>query len=883
MKKLVSFAIVLFSFSAALASHIVGGEMIYEYLGPGSASGTKQYRITLRLFRDRNCTNCAAMPANVFIGIYNNDNGAQFPAANQSYDVQRLNQSQVGEPVLPQCINNPPQLVYDVAYYTMTVDLHDNVKGYTAAYQTCCRVAPLANVFNSVGSGGGGGGGTGSTYACTIPGTQTVPLGTKNSSPQFSLGISVICHGKPFTLDFSATDSDGDVLVYSFCDAYNGGNATSSSNINPQPPSAAPASYGSVPYVNGFTGQTPLGSSVTVNSQTGIISGIAPEVGKYVVCVCIEEYRNGKLIGYHRKDFIVNVADCDFAGALLPAITPVCDTYSHTFINQNSSPLNQTFLWNFGDGTTSTQARPTHTYADTGSYNVTLTVNPGLPCGGTTTTVAKVYPGFVPAFDFTGICVNKPTQFKDRSTTRYGVVNSWAWNFGDINTLADSSHIQNPSYTYTQTGIKNVRLIVTSDKGCIDTFVNNNVTIVDKPPLSVTFKDTLLCRGDALQLGATGSGNFSWTPNTEITAANTATPIVTPSVTRTYKVQLDDNGCINTDSVKVRVVNFVTLRARGDTIICLTDSVQLFAISDGLRFQWTPAATIGNPAVINPMAKPVTTTTYQVKATIGSCSATDDVRVTTIPYPTANAGVDDTICYKTQTQLSASVLGTSFTWSPVNTLLNPATLTPTAFPVSTTGYVLTVRDSVSGCPKPSRDTVIVIVLPKINAFAGRDTSVVIGQPLQFAASGGVSYSWSPATGLSNAAIANPVGNYNEDRNAIIYRVIVGNAFGCVDSAFITVRVFKTAPRIFVPTAFTPNSDGKNDIIRPIAVGISKIEYFRIYNRWGHLVFSTTTNGAGWDGKINGKDQGTNVFVWLVKAVDFTGKEFFDKGTVTLIR
>ncbi len=105
----------------------------------------------------------------------------------------------------------------------------------------------------------------------------------------------------------------------------------------------------------------------------------------------------------------------------------------------------------------------------------------------------------------------------------------------------------------------------------------------------------------------------------------------------------------------------------------------------------------------------------------------------------------------------------------------------------------------------------------------------------------------------------------------------------MDSAFVTVRVFKTNPQVFVPTGFTPNGDGKNDVIRPIAVGLTKLEYFQIFNRWGQLVFSTTTSGRGWDGKIGGKEQGTGVYVWVVKGVDFTGKSVFAKGTVTLIR
>jgi len=125
--------------------------------------------------------------------------------------------------------------------------------------------------------------------------------------------------------------------------------------------------------------------------------------------------------------------------------------------------------------------------------------------------------------------------------------------------------------------------------------------------------------------------------------------------------------------------------------------------------------------------------------------------------------------------------------------------------------------------------------------------------------------------------------YPANIDSIRYRVLVFNDIGCVDSSFVKVTVFKTNPYVFVPTGFTPNGDGLNDVVRPIAVGVKEIKYFRVYNRWGQMVFSTTTNGHGWDGRINGAPQGSNVFVWMVGAVDYTGKNITLKGTVTLIR
>jgi gliding motility-associated-like protein len=160
---------------------------------------------------------------------------------------------------------------------------------------------------------------------------------------------------------------------------------------------------------------------------------------------------------------------------------------------------------------------------------------------------------------------------------------------------------------------------------------------------------------------------------------------------------------------------------------------------------------------------------------------------------------------------------------------------------------------------------------------------VIGQELHFDATGGINYIWSPPTALSNTNISDPVAVYDGSIDSVRYTVLVSDEMNCLDSASVTVKIFKTNPQIFVPTAFTPNGDGVNDVFRPIGVGIKSIEYFRVFNRWGQLVFSTTVNGQGWDGSIGGKPQSTNTFVWIVKGIDYLDKPFVRKGTVTLIR
>ena len=874
MKRFVAaITIVLLLQSTSFAAHIIGGEMRYVYLGPGSAPNTKSYRIIMVLFRGDDPTG-APLAGNYVVGILNNDNGPQIigTAANNN---SLISQDPPGTPsvpiIFPSCIQNAPTLNYTYATYTMVVDLPNNSNGYTVAYQTCCRINGMVNVGNS----------TGSTYACSIPGSNQLPVGN-DSSPQFTLPVNVICKNAPFTLNFSATDPDGDSLSYSLCNAYNGGAAINAGFNDPAPPP-----YGSVPYNSPFTGTNPLGTGATIDPQTGVITGLAPDFGKYVVSVCISVFRNGVQIATHRKDLIVQVSDCELTVANPVPSFVTCDGFNVQF--SHSSTGANTVFWDFGDistlADTSNISSPTwdYTTAGAGTYTVKFVINRGTSCADSVTRTVGVFPGFFPGFRFNGSCFTNPYQFTDTTRTNYGVVSSWRWDFGDGTTLADTSRIQNPQYTYPSPGTRDVRLIVNNSKGCIDTAIVT-INVLDKPLINLAFKDTLICVPDAVTLSAGGTGTFNWTPLTNITNPNTPNPTVNPTTDTWYVANLNDNGCVNKDSVHVRVISGVSLTVMPDTTICLTDGVMLNAATNGLNFSWTPAATLNNPNILNPIATPTAASTiYQLTATVGSCSTTDFVTISTDPYPVANAGSPQVICYNTSTQLSGAHNGTRFTWAPANYLNNPNILNPIASPPRTTSFILTSWDDTPGCPKPGFDTVVITVQPKVRAFAGRDTTVIVGQPLQLSGSGGVRYLWTPNTGLNNPNIANPVAVYGPETDTVRYKLTVWDDANCPDSAFVTVTVFKTNPYVFVPTAFTPNNDGRNDVIRPIAVGIERINYFSIYNRWGERVFYTTANRAGWDGRVNGTPQASGVYVWMVSAVDYLGKPVFLKGTVTLIR
>nr|MBP6415944.1 gliding motility-associated C-terminal domain-containing protein [Chitinophagaceae bacterium] len=119
-------------------------------------------------------------------------------------------------------------------------------------------------------------------------------------------------------------------------------------------------------------------------------------------------------------------------------------------------------------------------------------------------------------------------------------------------------------------------------------------------------------------------------------------------------------------------------------------------------------------------------------------------------------------------------------------------------------------------------------------------------------------------------------------DVVQYRVITSTIAGCKGEGYVTVRVYK-GPDIYVPTGFTPNGDGKNDKFTPFPVGIKSYKYFRVFNRWGQLIFSTTKLHDGWDGKLGGREQPSGAYVWMIEGVTKDDRVITKKGTVTLIR
>jgi gliding motility-associated-like protein len=874
MKKTLLILFFIAAFIPVVARHVIGGEVIYEYIR--SEGNSKVYSVTLRLFRDGlNCNagnNCAELPTSLTIGVYNNDNNILFGGyrtIDRSSFIPNL-------PVIlkPPCLNNEPLFSYEAGYYNFEITLPNNTNGYTVSYQTCCRVDGITN----------GGSNAGATYTGEIPGNGIV-----DNSPKFETGISIICYNKPFRLDFSATDPDADNLVYEFYNAYNGGTAQNSGYNTP----AAPP-FGSISYVSPYSGFNPFGTNATINPATGIITGIAPAAGKYIIAVNVKSFRNGNFITSHRKDFIVTVAPCDFASSELKLTYTNCDDRDFVFKNENSSLLNLTFDWNFGDPAsgalnTSTEEFPPHTYSAPGNYILTLIVNRNTPCADTATAIVRVWPGFFPAFaPIPPQCKNTPVQFGDLTTTSFPPVTYWKWDFGVTTITNDTSRLKDPTYTYTDSGTYKGIFIVETVKGCRDTLYPE-IKIVDKPVFFVS-NDTLICTVDTLQLNSNvNTGSIVWSPTISLINPTSFNPLVSPDITQIYTANYTDRfGCKNSASVKVNVVNEVTLLELKDTTICRTDQATLNLNTDALYFNWTstPASTITTPTIKNPVIQPTDqSTTYFVKASISNkCFKNDTATVKTVPYPVPIVSATTPICFGKDAQLNASG-GSDYTWSPAVYLSNIKSQNPQVIkPLKTTTYTVTVKDTL-GCPKPVSKPITVEVIRIIADAGPSDTSIVLDQPLFLNATSNtttpVDFFWTtPNTWLSDINIKNPIAN---PLNNITYKVIVTNSIGCEGSDTINVKVFFLPPDIYVPSAFTPSPDGKNDLFRPIALGIKSLELFSVYSRYGQLLYTTNKINAGWDGKYKGVAQNPGTYVWQANATDYKNKKIARKGTVILIR
>lgn len=889
--------IILFLFvgfiKVGFTMHLKGGWIQYEYLSTNTSNQTNKYRITVRQYIS--CTSRGGqIDEKVVLGFFDGWTNAFIK---KEYVAMTSTESPNVTTFDP-CISNPPigLVCYRIDTYTAEFDLPISANGYTLAVQRCCRIDGIVNLNNSADFG--------ITYSNKIPGTINGIDYSKNNSPSFLMRDTVVlCHNTPFTFNFSATDADGDSLTYVFCNGLTGGyNDPDIDNPNPKaavpdPPSKPP--YTSISYAQTFAGAFPLGSQVKINLKTGLISGIAPNTtGDYVIAVCVNEYRKGVLIGITKKEIHVNIADCELSAAKLNPTYITCNGFDFNFENLSGATNIISYLWDFGvkNSTLDTSTAPTPTwnyYPDTGVYKIKLIVKSQI-CIDSTTALLSVFPGFVPKFTVKGFCFQNPFEFTNTTQPAFGFVDKVLWNFGDLNSRADTSILQNPTYKYPSAGDRQVKLYAHSSKGC-DADTTITVKVFDKPTINLAFRDTLICSIDTLPLLANTNGSIiKWSPNLYISNVNDLQPYVFPKDTTIYTLTVTEKGCENKAKIKVNVLDFITVDAGINSNLCLTDTFKMQPISYGLSYKWSAIQDFINPNIKNALVVLKKNNTYYVKANLGKCEAFDSITLFTFPYPIAIAKTDTSICRGQSVPILGSLgndVGSIFKWSPVSSLSDSTSLNPIAKPDFTTKYIFTTR-FLTGCLKPKRDTVEVGVVQPFTVFAGNDTSVVFNQPLQLLSlvlnNSDKKFTWTKIPDslntnkyLTNPFIYNPIATFPASIDVATYKIRAFTKEQCEAFDTINIKIFKSIPEIFVPSAFTPN--GKNPVIRPIPVGITQLNYFNIYNRWGQLLFTTKQIGKGWDGTVNGTLQATGTFIYTVQGIDYLGKIITKKGTVVLIR
>ncbi|MFZ1527501.1 MAG: gliding motility-associated C-terminal domain-containing protein [Ferruginibacter sp.] len=351
----------------------------------------------------------------------------------------------------------------------------------------------------------------------------------------------------------------------------------------------------------------------------------------------------------------------------------------------------------------------------------------------------------------------------------------------------------------------------------------------------------------------------------------------------------DAKGCRDTTAVTVLLNDTMRLDLDPDEKVCAGSSRIIYprinSVQD-IKYSWsspTAPGTIKDTTVKNAEVKPLDTAMYILHAKWGLCNRTDSIMVNVLHKPVADAGDNAAICFRTSATFNGSHSNSSgpviYTWTPSSYLSAANTSSSVVSPpdAGTYSYTLTVQDDY-GCGFLSSDQVSVLVTPPVPAYAGRDTIAVPGVPHQLFGAGGVQYTWSPANLLNNYAAQNPQAIlFNDTR----FTLEVMDMAGCRGWDTVLIKIYP-GPDYHIPTAFTPDADGRNDIFKPIPSGIVKTDRFRVFNRWGQLLFETNEWLKGWDGRFQGRKQPAGTYVWDIRGKDRNGKIIEKRGTVILI-
>lgn len=831
--------VALFVTNNVSASHLMGGNLTYEYLGINGGTGLYEYRVTLYVYRLCD-PGSSQLPGSMNMGAYQtnsaNPNGAKVLLNSASLTL--ISQQFIQPPNANDSCTFLPSVCVEEGVYENIIGVPFNTTGYYFVADRCCRNNNIANLDNP--------GGTGQAYYAQVP-----PPSIINNAPTFAVApVPFICAGDTVSVLNQAFDADGDLLVYHFATPYWGIANTGQPNPNP------PANYNwpipNINYAAGYSVTSPfgLGDYINIDTATGLASYVAPNIGFYVVAVEIEEWRNGVLIGITRRDIQLIVITCPVNP---PPVLSAGSTVNYTiqegqtlcfnvaFTDPNNDSL---FMVRNGDIFNPILTNPPATLNNVSGlgsissqfcwttscsqgritpYQFSTVVNDnGCPAKTTNTVYTiNVTPAIKPSV-INGpdtICANSISGIAYNVSTTSGYTYNWLVTNGSQATGGTTGSI---GVNFSGSGNATVSVVAVNPFGCPADTLTKPV-FIRALPAAVAGADINFCSGGSAVIGGPNvSGvTYAWSPTTGLSNSSISNPTVTltngggtPQST-TYILTTTLNGCINKDTIVVTTNPFPVANAGSNVSICSGTSAPLGSLpTAGYTYNWTPSAGLSNGSISNPVisltnVNPLPDTLQYVVILSNSfgCGDSDTVQVIVRPVPSANAGNDITFCSGGTGNIGASAITNyGYTWSPsgglgsATTSSTTVTLTTSLSVNDTVPYIVTT--SLFGCL--DRDTVNVIVRPIPLSNAGTNQLLCSGNTVNLGTTNtsGYTYNWTPGTGLNNTAISNPTLNLTiaggaTDPDTLFY-VVVSTLNGCTSTD--TVQVVLSP----VPTATAGN-------------------------------------------------------------------------------
>lgn len=626
------------------------------------------------------------------------------------------------------------------------------------------------------------------------------------------------------------------------------------------------------------------GNTSTIASPTHVYTypGVYP--AKLVV------YGNGGCVDSVSNNITIKGPTGTFAYNKTTACYPVTQTFKAT--SQNAVQ----YLWDYSDGSTKLSVADTSSHAyKPGFYLPKLILIDAAGCkvaikGNDTIRVFSITAGA--SFDKNVLCDSGKITFKDTSVTN-DVIASSKWAFGDNSTGNGSTVIHN----YTAAGLYNVSLYTRTMNGCADTVtIPVPVKVVLSPVISIA-GDASYCVPAAVTMQAnivradTSALTWAWNFGNG-TTANVQNPggvlFTTAGNYQVLVTATNSTGCAGIAAKAVSIHALPLVNAGMDTSICRNGFANLHA-TGATNYVWTNTPGIGGTTGSNTVAKPDSTEIYAVTGTDGfGCKASDSIMVKVTQPVKVAISASDTLCHGESKTLSASGAQT-YQWYPAVFLSDAAAAQPVFKAAKDTAIVYQVIGFAENKCFADTASVRVKVYPipemqvvQSNVTASSGSSVQLGT---VNSPDVTKWKWSPAMWLNNPNIPNPVA---QPRESITYTVVAANEGACITRAQVAVTVTCNGANIFVPNTFSPNGDGANDIFYARGTGLYNIKSFRVFNRWGQLIFerlnATANNPAdGWNGTINGQPASNDVYVYIIEVLCINNTIIPVKGNITLMR